>query len=380
VTNRVFEREAIRDEVRRVRISGTLLVTPAVIAGVLVSVPAGASSAAGDRAPAVLPLLTYVASNGGICLVRADGSHAMRLTPRWRVGGPAWSPSGRYVAFARGTGADRSKIVVADARGRIRWRFGVAQYNGGPLWSPDGRYIAYFGSWAHVYGLAVARMDGSADRGVVASPAFPSYGPADPAWVPGKQQLAFDDGNFVDTPQGIFTVAPDGSGRRLLVADARQPVFSPDGSKLAYVAFHNWQLGDLLVADADGDNARPLAAQSGNVSWGTPAWSPDGTRLAFTQQTLLYGRTVRTDLIIEAADGGGKRVLTSLSAPAALSNPVWSPDGRFVAFVRYPSRAVVVARIDNGGLRVVVAHSNGLPSWRPLARLPAARRRPCPPR
>jgi Tol biopolymer transport system component len=312
-------------------------------------------------------------------LVRADGSHAVRLTPRWRVGGPAWSPSGRYVAFARGTGSDGSKIAVADARGRIRRRFGVAQSNGGPLWSPDGRYIAYFASWAHVYGLAVARMDGSADRGVASSPAFPSYGPADPAWVPGARRLAFDDGNFVDTPQGIFTVAPDGSDRQLLLADARRPAFSPDGSKLAYVAFHNWQLGDLLVADADGKNAHPLVAQRGNLAWGTPAWSPDGTRLAFTQQTLLNGRTVRTDLIIEAVDGRGRRVLTSLAAPAGLSNPLWSPDGKFLAFVRYPSRTIIVARASRGAPRVVVARSNsGLPAWRPSTPLPTARRPPCP--
>jgi Tol biopolymer transport system component len=343
------------------------------------SAPAGATSEADDGSRSVFPLLTYVASDGGICLVRADGTHAVRLTPRWRVGGPAWSPSGRYVAFARATGPDENTIVVADARGRIDYRFGVAQNNGGPIWSPDGRYIAHFVSWAHAYSLMVARMDGSADTGVSASPAFPSYGPADPAWVPGTHRLAFDDGNFADSPQGIFTVAPDGTDRQLLIADARQPAFSPDGSKLAYVAFQNWQLGDLLVANADGTHARPLVAQSGNLSWGTPAWSPDGTRLAFTQQTLLYGRAVRTDLIIEAVDGTGRRVLTSEAAPAGLSNPVWSPDSKFLAFLRYPSRAIIVAPVGAGRLRLIVAHSNGArPAWRPPTPLPPARRPTCP--
>jgi Tol biopolymer transport system component len=345
---------------------------------VLVCAPAGARSEADDGSRSVFQLLTYVASDGGICVVRADGTHAVRLTPRWRVGGPAWSPSGRYVAFARASGTDEDTIVVADARGRIVHRFGVDQNNGGPLWSPDGRNIAYFVSWAHAYNLVVARMDRSANAVVAASPAFPSYGPADPAWVPGTHRLAFDDGNFADSPQGIFTVAPDGTDRQLLIADARQPAFSPDGSKLAYVAFHNWQLGDLQVADADGTRARPLVAQSGNLSWGTPVWSPDGTLLAFTQQTLLYGRTVRTDLIIEAVDGSVRRLLTSVAAPAGLSNPVWSPDAKFLAFVRYPSRALIVAPVGGGRLRLIVARSNGaLPAWRPPTPLPTARRPTC---
>jgi Tol biopolymer transport system component len=104
-----------------------------------------------------------------------------------------------------------------------------------------------------------------------------------------------------------------------------------------------------------------------------------GRGLAFTEDTLLNGRTVRTGLVVEAVDGSGRRVLTSLALPAGLSGPVWSPDGKFVAFVRYPSRAIVVARADSGRLRIVVAHSNsGLPAWRPSAPLPTARRRPCP--
>ena len=357
--------------------TGKLVVVALAALAVLAST-ADAPSAVADRRP--LPLLTYVPSSGGICVVRADGSHAVRLTPRWRVGGPAWSPNGRYLAFGRGIGQDKSKIVVADARGRIRWRFGVAQYNGGPLWSPDGRYIAYGASWAHVYALAVARANGTADTGVAGSPAFPTYGPADPAWVPGRQRLAFDDGNFGDTPQGIFTVAPDGSDRQLLVADARQPAFSPDGSKLAYVAFNNWRLGDLLLADADGKNPQPLAVQSGRLSWGTPTWSPDGKRLAFIESTLdQFGRPVSTDLITEAVDGSYPRVLTSQALPGGLSNPVWSPDGKFVAFLRYPSRAIVVAPADGSRPPVVVARSSGgLPAWRPPTPLPTARRPPCP--
>jgi Tol biopolymer transport system component len=359
---------------------GLLAVAVAVATGVAGSLAAGATSAGGSTQAPGRVLLTYIAANGGICLVRPDGSHPVRLTPRWKdIGGPAWSPRGRYLAFGRQTGPEQSKIFVANARGQIRWRFGGGHYNGGPLWSPDGRYIAYSAAWAHVYSLEVARMNGSDDNGVAGSPGFPTYGPGHPTWVPGGQRLAFDDGDFVDTPQGIFTVAPDGSDRRLLIGNARQPAFSPDGSKLAYVAYRPWEFDGLFVAGADGSSPRALAPQSGQLSWGTPAWSPNDRRLAFTQSTLLNGRAVHTDLILVGVDGSGERVLATAAPPAGLSAPVWSPGGKFVAFVRYPSGAIVVVRADGDGQRVVVARSNSYaPAWRPAVALPAAKRPPCP--
>jgi Tol biopolymer transport system component len=369
------------------RWAGALLAGSIVlVAPVAVAFTAAASVGAG--APAV-PLLTYVASNGAICLVHADGSHPVLLTTRWKgAGSPAWSPRGRYLALARGTGSGTSKIVVADARGRILWRFGSGPYNGAPLWSPDGSRIAYHWGSAHVFGLAVARANGFDDRGVASSPGFPTYGPAHPAWTPDGRRLAFDDGNFVDTPQGIFTVALDGSDRRLLVANALSPSFAPDGTKLAYIAFHYEQehgvneQGGLFLAHADGTDPRLLGAQTGEwpseLQWSQPAWSPDGTHLAFARDTLLYGRAVHTDLVVERVDGSGERVLASAGPSVGLSPPVWSPGGKYLAFERYASRAIVVARADGGGRRVVVARSGGGLAWRPAVALPVAKRPPCP--
>ncbi|HEX5714180.1 MAG TPA: hypothetical protein VFX85_12785 [Solirubrobacterales bacterium] len=91
--------------------------------------------------------------------------------------------------------------------------------------------------------------------------------------------------------RGGRAVAVDlASGRTTLLArTAQDPVYSPDGSKLAFVRERvryfdlpkpNRPVSELLVADADGSEARRLLRRRGFISW--PGWDPSGSRLTFT--------------------------------------------------------------------------------------------------
>lgn len=105
--------------------------------------------------------------------------------------------------------------------------------------------------------------------------------------------------------------------------------------RIAFVSVRDGN-AEIYTANPDGTNQTRLT-DTPAVQELTPAWSPDGTRLAFTGATAsrAAGGTsvnVTADIYVINADGGGLRRLTNNSAYN--SAPVWSPDGARIAFTR----------------------------------------------
>lgn len=102
------------------------------------------------------------------------------------------------------------------------------------------------------------------------------------------------------------------------------PDVSPDGRTILFDL-----LGDIYALDADGGTARPLiVGQSFDTQ---PVFSPDGRRIAF-----LSDRSGATNLWVADADGRNAKRLSADTDPAIYTSPAWSPDGRFV----YVSRTI----------------------------------------
>lgn len=123
----------------------------------------------------------------------------------------------------------------------------------------------------------------------------------------------------------IYVVNADGTGRTRLTrgpAEEFSPAWSPDGTKIAFSRFVGSRF-QIFVMNADGTDAKQLTF--GDSAATGAAWSPDGTRIAFTRCA------VSCDIYVMNADGRDVRRLTHGAQPGDES-PTWSPDGRVVAF------------------------------------------------
>lgn len=119
--------------------------------------------------------------------------------------------------------------------------------------------------------------------------------------------------------------------RVLITDDGRGPIWSPDGTKIAFQSDRERVGGrwDIWIVNADGTNPQNLT-QNPVIDDMYPVWSPDGTRIAF--QSSRDGLSIRdTDIWLMDADGTNPQNLTQTSGIGD-TRPVWSPDGTRIAF------------------------------------------------
>jgi Tol biopolymer transport system component len=130
--------------------------------------------------------------------------------------------------------------------------------------------------------------------------------------------------------------------------------WSPDGTRLVLD-----EVGEdrnrIVVVNADASGRRVLVDQDAPEGAGAPAWSPDGTRIAYVRTPQQPGSTGRAsfEVWVIGADGSdATRLFAGECCISDWSGPVWSPDGRRLAFfddvdVRYGR--LLVVNTDGGG-------------------------------
>lgn len=257
-----------------------------------------------------------------------------------RDGSPSWSPDGsRIVFYSEREG--NAEIYVMDADGGNQKRLtSTPSDEGYPMWSPDGGTITFDSDRDGNFEIYAMNTDGSGVRRLTNHPARD----VSASWSPNGKQIAFmsdRDGGF-----DVYVMNVDGSNttRRTTTGTAWFPVWSPDGSRLA---FHVGR--DIHVVAREGSALTRLTTDPANGMY--PTWSPDGSKIGF-----MSWRNGRTELFVMNADGSDQRLLSSMESGDAI-DPRWSPDGRKIAFVHMPDgmnsavRAIHVVNADGSGRR-----------------------------
>jgi len=230
--------------------------------------------------------------------MKADGSDVRQLTNLQDASyGPSYSPDGKLVAFAHGSGGKSDIYIMANDGSGARPLTTDGLDNSHPHWSPDGRGIVFNSS----------RTTPPNDR-------------ADPA----KEQ---DD---------IFSIALDGSDLRQHThcqTVCTYAFLSPDMTKIVYRKVTNtpglnWDLGEatrnseIAVANADGSNERILTNNAAFDGW--PTWSPDSKQIAFASNRL--GPANHGQIFVMSPAGSVLRQVSSL--PGSYVQPFWAADGQ----------------------------------------------------
>jgi TolB protein len=164
----------------------------------------------------------------------------------------------------------------------------------------------------------------------------------------------------VGDPTGneIDVMGAHGRRPRRLVRYGASPAWSPDGKRLAYVGSDANFNPRLYVTNADGRDKRrlPVDFDADYQAGSDVSWSPDGRKIAFD------GGPGGEDHIYELnAEGGGLRQLTRAHED---TSPAWSPDGKKIAFVRgISSFDIYVMKADGSEQRKLAAGDS--PTWSP---------------
>ena len=252
----------------------------------------------------------------------------VQLVPSTNAEDPAWSPDCSMLVYTENASL---RIVSNDGTGARKLVDHGGAYLHSPVWSHDGTRIAYVrgrnddnGHWSsHIW---TVNVDGSHNNQRTEGDQIDRW----PAWSPDDSKIAFErqigsgrdeHGHLLDSDRHIVVMTSFGNKPKALNEGGRweqSPAWSPDGSQLAYQTD-----GFMVVADTDGGNERRVHAAvyvAGGLSW-----SPDGTRIAFTR-----GDGSRSSIVIADIDGLDEEVVFDEGLRTLA--PRWSPDGQRIAF------------------------------------------------
>ena len=311
-----------------------------------------------------------------IYTIPVDGGVAKRLTdPGTRE--PAFSPDGKKIAYIKWYRSKEGGLIkdiwVIPASGGTPVLFSDLPGRGrSPVWSPDGKMIAFNrepgeDNESNEIWIVPVSEDGKA------------------AAAPTKIKLPLSTYDFLagwtsdnkiglhllTPPHRAIYTAPASGGKAVQVTPAGWPChprWSPDGKRI----FFRWGGGDIASVPAEGGEVSTIPIRLDTrifevLPGGGNAVSPDGKEIVFAAGQFKKGVTVVNIWTIPVEGGEPTQLTTS---PGQDRYPCWSPDGKSIAFIRYPEHInICIVSTEGGEVRQLTSESHKVQwstiSWSP---------------
>lgn len=207
-----------------------------------------------------------------------------------------------------------SFLAVANANGSSSAKFasptGQATF---PAFRPDGKALVFVGNSG---GLYTCNVDGSQSRQIAAPPTGSTL--SHPTYMPDATRIVYEQDPPVtasDTPR-VHVINADGSkDRALAAAFSFTPALSPDGKRLAYAGFSDTNSSPgIFLLNLDGTGQATQIIKTNAVN---PMFSPDGTKIAYLKpldSSAYINGTPTYEIHVVHVDGTGEaRVGTKLA-------------------------------------------------------------------
>jgi len=272
-----------------------------------------------------------------IWIVPATGGEAIQVTQGGRDTSPAWSPDGKWLAFLSAREGTPQVYLLSMEGGEAKK---LTQLSTGAdifKWAPDGKSIAFTSS---VYvdckdDACNAKRDGEKEKSKVKARIYDHllYRHWD-HWSEGKHSHLFvmpaDGGSPARdlTPEADYDIPPDERGAP---SDIN---FSPDSKEICYTAVTDKveaisTNADLFVVPVSGGEAKRITSNPGFD--GNPVYSPDGRAIAYHAQLTAGYEADRWRIMLYDRQAGKSTDLTA-GFDRSANDLAWSPDSKTIYF------------------------------------------------
>ena len=256
-----------------------------------------------------------------------DGSIPVRLNAGNVSREPSPSPDGSQFVFAVSqqapTGEMQHDLYIVNRNGlNMRWLTRLPGIEDQPAWSPDGTRILFHGIANGKPDLYVINVDGTGLANLTAGLRQDMTDKRHPAWSPDGSRIAFI--GVIGSQHKVWTVGSDGAGAVQVTTDTgfdESPTFSPDGARIAFIRYNaaTPALGDDIMIVAALGGAPTRLALPGD-QW-NPVWSPDGHYIAVNGSAIADQG--QNEVYTVRPDGTGLKLRTVNPAWGGGVNPAW---------------------------------------------------------